>query len=130
MAKTGFYTSELRLWIDDETKRRLKSLSSERGEPISVIVRRFIAEALASEAAVSSLDIIRRATREVIRNEIKPLENRLAKLNAKSGMASATAMFMLVQTLEDLGKHDCVEIYEKGRKKAYAYLKDRNDPEV
>ncbi|GBF35418.1 hypothetical protein DCCM_4545 [Desulfocucumis palustris] len=97
---------------------------------MAVIVRRIISEALASDAAVSSLDIIRSATREVIRNEVKPLENRLAKLNAKTGMASATAMFMLVQTLDDLGKHDCVEIYEKSRKKAHAYLKERNDHEV
>ncbi len=121
---------EIHLRLDDETSRKLKLLSEERGEPVAVIIRRFIAEAIASEAAISSLDVIRRSIREVTRNEIKPLENRLAKLNAKTGIASATAMFMLVQTLEDLGKHDCVEIYEKGRKKAYAYLKDRNDPEV
>ncbi|GBF33861.1 hypothetical protein DCCM_2972 [Desulfocucumis palustris] len=55
---------------------------------------------------------------------MKPLENRLAKLNAKTGASSATAMFMLIQTLDDLGKHDCVEIYEKARKKAVAYLRE------
>lgn len=121
---------EIHFRIDEKTDRKLKSLSKERGEPVAVIVRRIIGEALAAEAAVSALDIVRSATREVIRNEIKPLENRLAKLNAKTGMASATAMFMLVQTLDDLGKHDCVDIYEKARKKAYAYLKERNDQEV
>lgn len=121
---------EIHLRLDEETERKLKSLSKERGEPVAVIVRRYISEGLAVEAAVSSLDIIRSATREVIRNEIKPLENRLAKLNVKTGMSSATAMFMLVQTLDDLGKHDSVGIYEKARKKAYAYIKDRNDQEV
>jgi len=124
------YSKNIRIWIDDELDRKLKSLSKERGEPVAVIVRRYIREALAGEAAVSYLDIIRSATREVIRSEIKPLENRLAKLNAKTGMSSATAMFMLIQTLDDLGKHDCVNIYEKARKKAYAYLKERNDQEV
>lgn len=124
------YNKNIRIWIDDELDRNLKSLSKERGEHVAVIVRRIISEALAGEAAVSYLDIIRSAIREVIRKEIKPLENRLANINAKTGMSSSTAMFMLVQTLEDLGKHDSVEIYEKARKKAYAYLKEKKNEEV
>jgi len=115
---------EIHLRLDDELEKKLKALAASRGEPMAVVIRNLLNEALSAESAVTSLNVIVSAVRNVIRRELKPLEERLAKINAKTSIAAATAMYMLVQVLDDLGVRNTVEIYEKARAKAVAFLKE------
>ena len=115
---------EIHLRLDDELEKKLKALAASRGEPMAVVIRNLLNETLSAESAVTSLNVIVSAVRNVIRRELKPLEERLAKINAKTSISSATAMYMLVQVLNDLGVQNAVEIYEKARVKAVAFLKE------
>lgn len=124
MVNNRKFNKNIRIWIDDGLDNKLKALAASRGEHVSVIVRRLLEQALDGEAAVSSIDFVGAAVSNVIRREIKPLEDRLSKINAKTSIAGATAMYMLVQVLDDLGIRNSVEIYEKARIKAVSFLKE------
>lgn len=115
---------EIHLRFDDDLEKKLKAVAASRGEPMAVVVRSLLNDVLSAESAVTSLDVIVSAVRNAIRKELKPLEERLAKINAKTSISSATSMYMLVQVLSDLGVRNAVEIYEKARVKAVAFVKE------
>ncbi|SFE61344.1 hypothetical protein SAMN04324257_02271 [Thermoanaerobacter thermohydrosulfuricus] len=86
-------------------------------------------DSITNEAANDGIDKVTEAVRKAMRDVLRPTEDRLAKLMAKAAVAAATAMYMNVQTIADLGKHNAVEIYNEARVKAAAYLKERDDNE-
>lgn len=110
--------------VDEDTKENINSLAASRGITQAEAVRQVFREYFSSDFATKSLDVITTIVRSVIRSELKPVENRMAKISAKSAIAGATSMFLNIQTLDDLGKHDSVEMYQKARKKAVAYVKE------
>ncbi|WP_244262755.1 hypothetical protein [Thermoanaerobacter siderophilus] len=88
-----------------------------------------LTESITTEAANDGIDKVTEAVRKAMRDVLKPAEDRLAKLSAKTAVAAATAMYLNVQTIADMGKNDAVELYQEARKKAAAYLKERDDEE-
>jgi len=110
--------------VSDEIYSLLLDLSARRQETVSSIVRKILEKGLTQEAAESGIDAVTEAVRKAMRDVLRPTEDRLAKLMAKAAVAAATAMYMNVQTIADLGKHNAVEIYNEARVKAAAYLKE------
>lgn len=82
---------------------------------------------LQSYHAYKCPDVITQTNRRIIRDELKPVENSMAKISAKSAVAAATTMYLNVQTIQDMGKNDAVEIYEKARSKAVYYIRRPDD---
>ncbi|TCO53853.1 hypothetical protein [Caldanaerobacter subterraneus] len=115
--------------VSNEIYSLLLDLSARRQETVSSIVRKILEKGLTQEAAESGIDAVTEAVRKAMRDVLRPTEDRLAKLMAKAAVAAATAMYMNVQTIADLGKHNAVEIYNEARVKAAAYLKERDDNE-
>ncbi|MBO8129274.1 MAG: hypothetical protein H0Z39_08775 [Peptococcaceae bacterium] len=118
---------EIHLRVEDDLHKQLKAFAKQRGEPMAVVVRRLLRSALANQAAVDAVDVVSVAVRKVIRAELKPTENRMAKLAAKAAIAAATAMYLNTQTIEDLGKRDALDLYRRARVKAVAYLRASDD---
>ncbi|MCH4200159.1 MAG: ribbon-helix-helix protein, CopG family [Clostridium tyrobutyricum] len=116
---------DIHLRVDNDIDDKIKDLSKRRGVSQAEVMRQIFREYFSTNAANDSLEIITSILRGVVRSELKPTENRMAKLSAKSAIAGATSMFLCTQTIADLGKHDSVEIYQKARKKAVAYLKEK-----
>lgn len=117
---------EIHLRIDDELFGMIKAEAAKRDESNSEVARRLLRKALASESANEALDEIAAILSKVIRRELKPTEERLAKLNAKTSIAAATSMFLnylVVSEFKNLPKSP-KEIYEEARKKAVAYIKE------
>lgn len=97
---------------------KIKALADENEKTsMADIARRILNENLSVEYASKGIDAITQTIRRVIRDEIRPVENRMAKLSAKAAAASATSMYLNVETIADMGKNDAVEIYDKARKK-------------
>lgn len=124
MPTTKNYPHELRVGIDDELEGALIALVARRKENKAVVVRRILKKAIAEEHAVDSIDILNSAIRKAMKNELKPLEDRLAKLIAKSAIAGATSMYLNTQAISDLGLQDAILLYNEARKKAIAYLRE------
>ncbi|KYH31323.1 CopG family transcriptional regulator [Neomoorella mulderi] len=127
MPKQGRFKHRVNLWIDDDLTARLKAEAIRRELSIAVLVREILNRALSEGAAIEGREALDQAIRRAIKKDV----DRLAKLMVKSTMAGATAMFLNVQVLNDLGKHDAANIYHVARKKALEYLRlSENDGEV
>lgn len=119
MPKQGRFKHRVNLWIDDDLAARLKAEATRRELSVAVLVREILNRALIEEAAIDGREALDRAIRRAIKKDV----DRLAGLLVKSTMAGATAMYMNVQVLSDLGKHDATNIYHVARKKAVEYLR-------
>lgn len=122
------YNKELRVLIDEELDSLLRSLATRRGETVSEVVRRLLRSSLGNETAVDSIDVVTAALAKTIRRELKPVEDRMAKLAAKTAIAGATGMylnyFVIQQALESKLSTSAKELYETARVKAVAYLRE------
>lgn len=127
--KGGIILKKIYVWLPEDIYNALVNLASRRSEPISAVARSMLTESITTEAANDGIDKVTEAVRKAMRDVLRPTEDRLAKLMAKAAVAAATAMYMNVQTIADLGKHNAVEIYNEARVKAVAYLKERDDNE-
>lgn len=123
------FTKRLVIKINEELSDSLQKLADRRGESKAEIVRRILEQALAEEAAADGKDVITSAVRSSMRDVMKPFEDRLAKISAKAAIAAATAMFLNTQCIADLGKNNAVELYQTARKKAVAYLREKDEDE-
>lgn len=117
------------VYLSEDTYEVLNNMSSRRKESMSLIARKILEKGLKEESAQDGIDAVTEAVRKAMRDVLRPTEDRLAKLMAKAAVAAATAMYMNVQTIADLGKHNAAEIYNEARAKAAAYLKERDDNE-
>lgn len=113
--------------LPEDVYNALVSLSARRKETIAVIIRRLLSQVVSEEAAVDSKDVITDAVRRAMRDVLKPVEDRMAKLAAKAAMAAATSMYLNTEVIGELGKHDVLRIYDLARKKAAAYLRERDE---
>lgn len=107
---------------DDELHRKIKALAERRGVTIADLCRDVMTEAVDRGALEDSLDTLERMLIRVLRNTLKPTEDRLAKLNAKTAIAAATTMYMNTQVIANMGQ-DARGIYDLARKKSVNYLR-------
>lgn len=116
----------MRIRLDRELDEQLNALAGMRGEAKAELCRRLLQKAVAHELAQDSIDPILLAVRQAVGDVLKPVEERLAKINAKTAIATATTMYMNQQVFEDLGKNGRA-LHEAARKQAVAFVKTSND---
>lgn len=119
----------LSIRLDDDLYNSLSTIATQRKEKMAVVIRRILAQYTAEESAANGRDVICSAVRSSMREVLKPVEDRLAKLSAKATMAAATSMFLNVQCIADLGKNNAKELYNDARGKAAAYLRGKEEDE-
>ncbi|GEA16336.1 hypothetical protein E308F_25820 [Moorella sp. E308F] len=121
------FSKIIQIRVTDDLDKRLRAEATRRELSVAVLVRDILEKALNEEAAIDGREALDRAIRRAIKKDV----DRLAGLLVKSTMAGATAMFLNVQVLNDLGKRDAADIYHIARKKAVEYLRlPENDSEV
>lgn len=120
---------QLKVYLPDDVSEALYTLASQREETVSAVARRLLTQSIAEESAANGKDVITSAVRSSMRDVMKPFEDRLAKISAKAAIAAATAMFLNTQCIADLGKNNAVELYQAARKKAVAYLREKDEDE-
>jgi metal-responsive CopG/Arc/MetJ family transcriptional regulator len=116
----------MRIRLDKELDEKLNALVQMRGEAKSELCRRLLRTAVAQELAQESIDPILMVVRQAMGDVLKPVEERLAKINAKTAIAAATGMYMNQQVFESLGKNGRA-LHEAARKQAVAFVKTSND---
>jgi hypothetical protein len=120
------YNVKVNLRIDEELDSMINAIAVRRGEHKAEVYRRLLRKAAEEENAKDSLDPIAIAVRKTMTDVLKPVEDRMAKINAKAAIASATAMYMAMQIYHDMGK-DARALYEEARKRAVAFVKLPHD---
>ncbi|UFJ41345.1 hypothetical protein LOK74_02060 [Brevibacillus humidisoli] len=115
---------ELRFVVTEDIYEILKKIADRRGETMAEVARKIIVRSVSEEAAKDGMDYVAATLRDCLRDSLKPLEDRLAKINAKVAVTSGTSMYMSMQVIEEAG-YDSQDIYTKARKKAVALLQER-----
>ncbi|MBO8164211.1 MAG: hypothetical protein H0Z34_10905 [Brevibacillus sp.] len=115
---------EIRLTVNHEIHNGLKAIANRRGEALNDVIRSILSEAIAKEASQDGIDYVSTVLRQTMRDILRPVEERLAKINAKTAITSGTAMFMAMQVIEEAG-YDSHSVYQQARKKAAAYLAEK-----
>lgn len=116
--------SFMRFRVSRRTKILIKKMANERGETEAELARQIITNAAEAGALQDSVDALLMVVRSAMKDVIEPHTERLAKLNAKTGIAAATSMYMNTQAVANAG-YDAVSIYEESRKKAVKFVQER-----
>lgn len=113
------------LRLDDEIEVMVEAIAKLQNEAKADVMRRLIREGARAELAnqVGAVDQMLKLIRTAIRETNKPFEERVAKLMAKSSIASATSMYTTMEVLGQLGRQDVAVLYKEARKKAVAYVR-------
>lgn len=119
---------EARAVISHDLDRQLRALEEAEGRHRADIVREALQKHVANINAVDGLDVVAETVRRVIRAELKPVEDRLAKISVKNTLAAATSMFLNMAALDSSG-HNSTEWYKTARKKAVSYLRSSDGAE-
>lgn len=120
MAKRNF-RKEIRVMVDDGLAEEVKMVAGAKGKTVSEFVR---------EALVQYTDLvymqkmgsrIQAFVANAVEEKLKPVENRLAKITAKTAMAAVMTMYVEAALL---GRHekDVVNIFREARQKAIAFV--------
>ena len=113
---------EIRFVVEDGLYDAIGALAQRRGETMADVCRRILERGISNDAAEDGLDTILYAVRKTMKDVLKPTEERLAKINAKTSIAAATSMYLNTQVIANTG-HDARAIYEEARKKAVAFVR-------
>lgn len=127
MSRSKTFPARLNIPITEIMSKEIKAIALVEDKDVSVLVRSVLNEFIQYYHAERGIDAITGTIRRVIRDELKPVENRMAKLSAKGAVAAATSMYLNVQTIQDMGKNDAVELYDKARSKAVYYIRKPDD---
>lgn len=125
------YDVRLSFMATEEMNNQIIKLAALKGIKKPEMIRELVEQSLEVNALNKNIDLIT----EIIRNEIltvlKPSVERLAALEAKTCMASATAMYLSAEALEKfvapVERVQMQEAYNKARKKAINYTRGKEE---
>lgn len=115
---------KIQLYIDESLLRIIDAEAKKLGMNRSEYLRLAAEEKVSANSAEQGVDTTLRFLRKAFQDEMKPQIERLAKMEAKTTKAAATAMYMLLVMMQQQGM-DAVSIFENSEKKAAGYLNTR-----
>lgn len=116
----------LRFRVPDDLYNAVKGMAAQKDMKLADVCRELLEEAIDRRQSEQSQDYLLALVKQAVREELKPAEERLAKINAKSAITSGTSMFMNMQVLQEKG-YDAKDLHTRARKKAVALLQARED---
>lgn len=114
----------LKIRLPAELKSKLNGVATERGEDLSVVVRRFCEDGLNRYYTEQNMDFIKSEFRETVKEASSSDTERLAKIGAKGTISSLTTMYMLVEFF-GMQNVDVKDIYSSARTKAVESLRKK-----
>ena len=120
---------ERHIRFTDAIDQQIVSISKKTGDSFAETTRKLVTKGLGAVWNEENSDLLAKLVRDSTEIVLKPHVERLAALNSKTLHMTATATFLLVQTLQDLvaneKKKDVITLYEKARKMAVEYSRTK-----
>lgn len=116
----------IRFRVPPKMKNEWLALCKSRDESEAELGRRLVKKAIEQGGVETALDEIVSIIRIAMKDVMKPNIERLASIESKTSISSATAMYMLTQVLHNQGE-DAMQLYEDARKKAINFVKTKVD---
>ena len=113
--------------LEDDAMKLLEAKAEEQVLPPAVLARDLITKGLAHDFSSLQRDAIEVLVRECIQDEMKPMTDRLAALDAKGGIMAASSYFILLKLIDSIyGEHvDTDELAKDSRRKAIEYIRGK-----
>lgn len=112
------------VYFDPELYKLILAEVNTTGKSFAQVVRELCRDGLTHKNALAGMDIIQSTLRSVVKDVLKPAEERLAKIEAKSAIAAATSMYLNLEVVSNItGQSDAIELYNNARKKAVSYVR-------
>ena len=126
MAKTK--TAYLPVRIPAEMNEQLERLAASSKRDKSAIVREFIEKGLKYDGFKQNQDLLHDTVLQAVKSVTDPSTERLAALNAKTGIMAAAGYFLMVLMLQaNFPDGDVSNLATKARKLAITYLKSKDE---
>lgn len=128
MANRNF-NREIRVMVDDKLAEKVKIVAGAKGKTVSEYVREALTNYTDLEYMQKMESKIQGFVAAAIEEKLKPVENRLAKITAKTAQMAATSIFYtsaLVQRLSQ--KYDVKpvsEVFDWAKKQGIAFVGQR-----
>ncbi|MEK5061028.1 hypothetical protein BK126_26290 [Paenibacillus sp. FSL H7-0326] len=120
----GETQQRVQVLFDDDLLKSLDAECKKQGMNRSEFIRSAVEQRISSNSAEQGLDTILKMLRKVLQDELNPQFNRLAKMQAKTTKAAATAMYMQLVTVSALGL-DGRDSLKSAEEKAVGYLTNK-----
>lgn len=118
-------TTRFNIYLDDELLKRVDAEAVKMGMNRSELTRHVYETYLSNAAANEGTDAIARILRNLLKDELNPQFNRIAKMVSKNTKASATGMYMQLVQLSKNKEIDAIAAFRESETKAAAYLTNR-----
>lgn len=119
----------LSIRVEEDMYDQIVALAAIRKVAPSMLIRELLGKGLDTHILVNQQELIKGLVRIGVDQAIKPIENRLASMMAKSAMASFSSLYMNMMVLlrgVNLDEETVMEYYNEGRKQAYQKLKSKD----
>lgn len=113
--------------VDNTTYQQLETLANQRGEPVSVVIRKLLVTNLENEIALGAQDVLITAVRKAVGRELRQVENRLGNLAAKAAITSASAENVALYVVQLLKEPNVKGVKNTSRKRAVSYVREPLD---
>lgn len=124
-------STRISVTFDDDVYRQLKLIADKNGDSVASVVRELVQRSLDGELTAANLTFITSIIREQLKDVIQPFIERLAALNAKTGVQAGAAAYLAAEAIAKFVPNnmqaEVTETYEQARKKAVAYMQRRGD---
>ncbi|MCR3922018.1 MAG: hypothetical protein NUK65_05805 [Firmicutes bacterium] len=128
MSADRHFTEEVNFRVTKDQKQQILAAAKAKDKAVSDFLRQALREYLAVEEMEGRKAIVQKYVAEAVEEKLKPVENRLAKITAKTAHASAISIFLQAQAMADLGKSDVVHVFKLAREKGLAFVRERGIP--
>lgn len=108
--------------LPESTHAKIKAMAEMQGFTIGGYCRYIIEKAADDEFLKAGQDEMLALIRKAVRDSLKPTEDRLAKITAKTNIQAGTALYLMMEALEKSNK-DVERSKEIARKKAVLDLR-------
>lgn len=122
------FCEEIKFRVTKEQKQQILRAANAKEKAVSDFLRQALSEYLSVDEMESRKDAIQSYVANAVEEKLKPVENRLAKITAKTAHASAISIFLQAQAMADMGKSDVVQVFKVAREKGLAFVRERGIP--
>jgi predicted DNA-binding protein len=122
MVKKSSISESIKFRVTEETGRRLKALAAAKGWSMSEVLRKMIDEYISLAEFANLRSDIQKYVADAVEEKLRPVENRIAKINAKTAHAAAISLYVSAELLS-LHHQDVAEIFRRARQKAITFVR-------
>ena len=111
--------------VDENLGEKVTLAAAKEEKSVSEYLRKIIEAHITAANLEENKGEIYNYVSKAVHDQLESVEERLAKICAKTAHAAAISMFMNLQVIFDLEKKDAMEIWKIARGKGLAFVRDR-----